>query len=197
MKSNLEFEVNVRFDGDTLGDIETTEENCKPLTELEVQKMFFLLREVEGYRLGVLDTQISIECDGDKFEIRSSPFDVWGGEDNEEGDVWGDECTYSGSLVELDKMNTYENRLVDCDRLDGNPMSVSFVYEVVDGVITDPDDDTHYGMNILSDEETIMVVRKLMDEGFVSNNENGMIEVYDDMIVIDVVGKEPILIPKK
>jgi hypothetical protein len=197
MKTNLEFEVKLRYEGDTLGEVETTEENCKPLTELQVQKMYFLLRESEGFRLGKLDTQVHIDVNEDDYEIRSSPFDVWGGEDNEEGDVWGEETVHSGSMVELDKMNTFENRFEDSGEWMKNPMSVSFEYEVVDGVISDPDEDTHYGCNILSDEETVMIVSKLMSEGYVSDNETGMISVYDDMIVIEVVGKDTIFIPKK
>jgi hypothetical protein len=195
MKTNLEFEVKLRYEGDTLGEVETTEENCKPLTELQVQKMYFLLRESEGFRLGKLDTQVYIDVNEDDYEIRSSPFDVWVDDDTQgENDVWGEETVHSGSMVELDKMNTFENRFNDGVT---NPMSVCFDYEVVDGVISQPDDDTHYGCNILSDEETVMIVSKLMSEGYVSDNETGMISVYDDMVVIEVVGKDTIFIPKK
>jgi hypothetical protein len=185
MKTNLEFEL-------TRGELVTTVENCSPLSELQVQKIFMLLREVEGYRIGVLDTQIYIDVDDDKVEIRSSPFDVWGGDDNEEGDVWGNETVYNGSMVELDKMNTFENRFEDGII---NPMSVCFEYEVVDGVISEPDDDTHYGSMILSDDETLVVVRKLMSEGYVSDNETGMISIYDDMVVVEVVGNDTKFIP--
>jgi len=185
MKTNLEFEL-------TRGELVTTVENCSPLSELQVQKMFMLLREVEGYRIGVLDTQIYIDVDDDKVEIHSSPFDVWGGDDNEEGDVWGNETVYNGSMVELDKMNTFENRFEDGII---NPMSVCFEYEVVDGVISEPDDDTHYGSMILSDDETLVVVRKLMSEGYVSDNETGMISIYDDMVVVEVVGNDTKFIP--
>lgn len=172
----------------------------EPLTELQVMKMFMLLREVEGYRLGKLDTVLYISVNGDDYEISSNPYDYEDEDDVDgtgENDIWGDPTELKGSMVELDKMNTYENRFEDSNEWMKNPMSVTFEYEVIDGKISDPDDDTHYGCNILSDEVTIQIVQKLMDEGFVSDNETGMISVYDDMIVIEVVGKDTIFIPKK
>jgi hypothetical protein len=76
-------------------------QDIKPLTELQVQKMYSLLQTVNGFRFGVLETLLYIEVDGDNFKIESSPFDVWGGEENEDGDVWGDGVTYYGTLTEL------------------------------------------------------------------------------------------------
>lgn len=167
--------------------------DIQPLTELQVKKMFMLLQNVEGFRLGVLETKLLIEIEGDNFVITCLPFDVWGGDDSED-DEWGDEISYEGTLTDLNRMNTYENRLYDSEELDRNPMSVSFEYEVKDGKIQDFDEDSHYGRQILSDEETSKIVEKLMTDGHISDNENGMISVYDDMIVIEVVGKDPLLI---
>ena len=173
------------------------EQDIKPLTELQVKKMFMLLCEVEDFRFGVLETKLLIEIDGDNYVISCLPFDIWGGEGNEEGDVWGEEISYEGNLTELNKMNTYENRLIDGEEWLKNPMSVSFEYEVIDGEVQPFDEDTHYGCQILSDEETLVIVEKLKSDGHISDDENGMIQVYDDMIVVDVVGKEPLLIPVK
>ena len=192
--THLELELN---DGNLVFD---EFNKVEPLTELQVMKMFMLLREVEGYRLGKLDTVLYISVNGDDYEISSNPYDFEDEDDIDgtgENDIWGDPTVLKGSMVELDKMNTYENRFVDNNEWMRNPMSVCFEYDVVDGDISDPDEDTHYGGNILSDEETVMVIRKLMDEGYVSDNETGMISVYDDMITIEVVGHDTLLIPKK
>lgn len=169
--------------------------NIEPLTELQVLKMFMLLQTVEGFRFGLLETVLLIELNDDEFKIESSLFDVW--DESGDDDVWTDGVIYEGKLSELDRMNTYENRFYDSEELDRNPISVVFEYEVIDGKISEPDDDTHYGSLILSDENTVKVIEKLKEEGFISDNETGMVSVYDDMIVIEVVGGENIFIPKK
>jgi hypothetical protein len=172
------------------------EQNIYPLTELQVKKMFMLLKTEEDFKFGVLDTKLLIELENDNYSITSLPFDVWGG-DNSKDDEWGDEVSHYGNLTELNKMNTYENRFIDSEDLDSNPMSISFEYEVIDGEVQEFDDDTHSGSQILSDEETKEIVEKLKSDGHISDNENGQIDVYDDMIVIERFGKEPLLIPVK
>lgn len=171
----------------------------EPLTELQVTKMFMLLQNVEGYRLGKLDTVLYIHVIGDDYEISSNPYDFEDEDDIDgtgENDIWGDPTELKGSMVELDKMNTYENRFIDCEELDSNPLSVSFEYEVIDGEVSKPTEDTHYGRQILSDEETIKIVEKLMSDKHISDNENGMIEIYDDMIVVKCFEFPDLLIPR-
>lgn len=76
-------------------------QDIKPLTELQVQKMYLLLQTIDGFRFGLLETLLYIELDGDNFKIETSLFDVWGGENNEDGDVWGVGVEYKGNLTEL------------------------------------------------------------------------------------------------
>jgi hypothetical protein len=171
-------------------------QDIKPLTELQVQKLYSLIRTVDGFRFGVLETVLYIEVEGDNFKIESSPFDVWGGENNEDGDVWGDGVSYEGNLTELNKMNTYENRFIDSMEIDSNPLSITFEYEVVGGVVSEPTEDTHYGRQILSDDETKKIVNECLTSGHINENETGMISVYDDFTVINGFEKETIMIPR-
>lgn len=61
--------------------------------------------------------------------------------------------------------------------------SISFEYEVIDGVIQPVDEDTHFGGQILTDEETMKWIKKLIPLN--GQNESGMISIYDDIISIE------------
>ena len=168
-------------------------QNIEPLTELQLQKMFCLLQEVDGFRLGILETTLDVVIDGDNFTIESGVYDDWNEDKTEDEDDggWGIGVEYSGTLTDLNKLNTYEDRLSD----EENPMSVSFDYEVVKGKIQPCDEDTHYGRRILSDEETIQIVQKYKDMGYISDNGFGWITIYDDMVVLENNTGE-LLLPK-
>lgn len=168
-------------------------QDIDPLTELQVQKMFLLLMEVEGFRFGILETTLTITLDGDNFTIESGVYDEWNEDETEDEDDggWGIGVKYEGTLTNLNKLNTYEDRLSD----EENPMSISFDYEVVKGKIQPCDENTHYGRRILSDEETIQIVQKYKDMGHISDNGFGWITIYDDMVVLENNTGE-LLLPK-
>jgi hypothetical protein len=160
-------------------------QDIQPLTELQVLKMFYLLMEVEGFRFGILETTLYITLDGDNFTIESGVYDEWVEDEDEDGG-WGVGVKYEGTMTDLNKLNRYINRNDDGE----NPLSVSFDYVIHDGNICPCDEDTHYGRRILSDDETDKIVQKLFEDGHISDNSNGFITVYDDVIVIEIDGED-------
>ena len=83
-------------------------QNIEPLTELQLQKMFSLLKEVEGFRFGILETTLNITIEDDWFTIESGVYDEWveDGEEDDDGG-WGIGVQYDGTLTDL---NRYINR---------------------------------------------------------------------------------------
>jgi len=66
---------------------------------------------------------------------------------------------------------------------------ISFEYEIEVGCVKPFDENTHYGGQILTDEETHTWVKKLRPTDCYTN-ESGMITIYDDMIVIEINRKD-------
>ena len=72
------------------------------LTEEQINKVIDRVTHEPSFRRGKLETEIHInegENEND-IDVTLGLFDVWGGEDNEEGDVWGNFSTYHYSIID-------------------------------------------------------------------------------------------------
>jgi hypothetical protein len=69
----------------------------------QVQKIIERVKNEPTFRLGKLETDIYGFQEKDKNEIviELGLFDEWGGEDNEDGDVWGESETYKYQLSDF------------------------------------------------------------------------------------------------
>jgi hypothetical protein len=81
-------------------DIYGTDNN---LNELMVEKIIKRVMNEPTFRRGKLETQIYILGTKDKVEVSLGLFDEWGGENNEDGDVWDEspEYNYEYDLVDF------------------------------------------------------------------------------------------------
>jgi hypothetical protein len=72
------------------------------LTEEQINKVIDRVTHEPDFRRGKLDTEIHINegKNENDIDVTLGLFDVWGGEGNEEGDIWGNSPTYHYSIVD-------------------------------------------------------------------------------------------------
>ena len=72
------------------------------------------------------------------------------------------------------------------DKFSDEEFTISFEIEMINGVISPINQDTHYGMMILSDEDTIKIVKYLLNENILPENCVSWINIdYPNKITIE------------
>jgi hypothetical protein len=71
------------------------------LTEPMVEKIIKRVMNEPTFRRGKLETEIYILGTEDKVKVSIGLFEVWGGEDNEEGDVWDESLEYEYDMIDF------------------------------------------------------------------------------------------------
>lgn len=72
---------------------------------------------------------------------------------------------------------------------DDEKLSVSFEFETKNGEVIPFHEDSHYGTMILTDGESEYWVKKLMKMGYIESTDCGMIELFEDNIVVEKTEK--------
>jgi hypothetical protein len=80
-------------------------------------------------------------------------------------------------------INQNDRRCFDFDE-DGSS-TIVILYEIIDGVLQQFDENTHHGSCILTDTETEFLVREMMSQGFIDGTEPySFLEVNEDSVIL-------------